>query len=294
MRKESKHKKRLAGITRYLFHKGVYLSAVLIGIFLCLKISWITADPVKKSLLYDIAVTGKENWTKTFETTAIYQMWDVNSIDSWLLMFLPFFSAYPFVTVFCDDFQSGFVRSAGIRKGSRRYMRQIYLYGIAAIWLSGILALCVFSLICIKCCYSISDVGREEGVLLYRILCDEYYKGYSPPSGKVYVIPVLSRYLRILSAMNIAGIISYLLAAVTKNKYFSLCVPCLLYYFLIKVSDALVAHGIGWGAYITPYITINMPMKSPLLVLAALVCIILLAQELFVHLIGREADYLEC
>lgn len=296
MKKEEqpKQKRRHTGIRRYLLHRSTMLMACLVAVFLTMKNSFISTEP-DRSLFYEVFTLKQENWPETTGLigSAIFQMNDICSVSTWLIIFLPFFAAYPFVTILCDDFHSNFIRSAAIRIGCRRYMRRVFRYGIASIFLIGTLALGVFSIFCYLTCYHTEQLPLQDNNDLYRVVCGQINIEPFAPESYHYILPVLGRYLIILFVMLIAGITSFLFAAVTKNKYFSLCVPCLVYYFLIKMSEVMTDHGLAWGEYISPMAVFHHVPGSAALVFFG-ICMVLLAEEVFVCLIGREADYLAC
>lgn len=292
MNKKKVHKKN-GGIKRYIFHKSTIVITFIMALLLTMKNSEISIEP-SRSLLYDVFVVKKENWQYIdLFGTAVYQMDSVVNISSWLIMFLPFLVAYPFVTILCDDFHSNFICSAVVREGFNRYMRGVYRYGIMSIFVIGAIALLFFSLFCIVTCYPVSDIELESQLDLYRVILQRANDGMDAPDITLYIFPILVQYFKMIFTFLIAGMVSFLFAAITKNKYFSLCIPCLLYYFLIKLSEGLANAGYMWGDYISPMSLFHYSFNWVVLIIMT-ISIIALSEELFVLIIGREVDRVAC
>ena len=103
--------------------------------------------------------------------------------------------------------------------------------------------------------------------------------------------PIIHNDMVILFVMLLEGLVSFLLAAGTKNKYFSLCVPCMVLYILVKTSNSLTEQGFGWAEYLSPTIWLTH-VPSMITLISLSVFIIAIAENIFVQLLERGVDCL--
>ena len=84
----------------------------------------------------------------------------------------------------------------------------------------------LYTLFCVITCDPLSALNAENQQMLYRVICGKAALRVGRSSGMYYVLPVLTGYIRMLCAFLISGLLSVLGMAWSKNKYFSLCMPC--------------------------------------------------------------------
>ncbi|MBD8973841.1 MAG: hypothetical protein EGQ63_08390 [Clostridiales bacterium] len=272
---------------------GIHMPGMilLMVVLLTMKNSFMTTE-TERTLFYEIFKDGKAAFEQAgLIGTAVFQLTDIGNVSDWLVIFFPFIAGYSFVTVLCDDFQSGFVRLAAVRMGSRRYLRRMFRCGILAILVIGITALLLFGIFCRVTCLSIHDLPHEEAAMLYKAIWRKTYAGTSDPTIWNYIYPLLRNNLVILFVMLLEGLISFLLAAATKNKYFSLFVPCMVLYILVKTADSLVERGFGWAEYLSPAAWL-VHTPALIVVLSLSIFIVVAAEEAFVRLLDRGVDCL--
>lgn len=261
--------------------------------FLALKESGIFIDR-NQSLLYDVLIRGREEWGEAgIFSTAVYQMDSIANMNAWLVMFLPFLLAYPYVITVCDDYQSHFIRCTMIRKGFYPYVRDSYWYGIISMLVIGGIALMLYTVFCVIACDPLSALDTDKQRMLYRVISGKTDRGVNAASALSYLLPVLTRDIRMLCAFLVSGLLSVLGMAWSKNKYLSLCMPCLLYYLLIRTSATLVDNHITFGAYISPMRLVQNEIPVWLL-LVIVTGIVILAKCVFIWMMGREVDRGAC
>ncbi len=281
------------GIWRYLLRRQTIGMIFFMACFFSLKESQIFVDR-DQSLLYDVLIRGRTEWGESgIFSTAVYQMASITNMNAWLVMFLPFLLAYPYVITVCDDYQSHFIRSTMIRKGFFPYVRDCYWYGIISMTVIGSISLILYTLFCVITCDPLSALNAENQQMLYRVICGKAALRVGRSSGMYYVLPVLTGYIRMLCAFLISGLLSVLGMAWSKNKYFSLCMPCLVYYLLIRTSETLVDNGVEIGQYISPMQLVQneIPIWLLLLVTAGIVIVV---ERIFIWMMGREVDRGAC
>lgn len=285
------HKQWLNGSSRYLHGWGFICMILLMVVLLSMKNSFMVTNP-EQTLFYEVFEGNNETWHNAgLIGTAVFQFTDVGNTSEWLIIFFPFIAAYTFVTIFCDDFQSGFVRSAAVRMGTQRYLRRMFRYGILNILITGLVALILFGIFCAITCIPLHDLPQEESTMLYKAIWRKTYTGAGSPSLWSFLYPILHNSMVILFVMLLEGLVSFLIAAATKNKYFSLCGPCMVLYILIKTSDSLTEHGYGWAQYLSPAIWfVHIP--AVIVIISLSLFIITATEEVFIRLLEKEVDCL--
>lgn len=276
---------------RYINGWGFICMILFMFILLTMKNSFMTIEP-ERTLFYEVFEDKKENWNNTgLIATAVFQLTDISNLNEWLIIFFPFIAAYTFVTIFCDDFQSGFVRFAAIRMGSQKYIHKIFRYGIFSILMTGLTALILFAIFCAVSCVPLHKLPHEEAAMLYKVIWQKQYTNTADPVIWHYLYPIIHNDMAILFIMLLEGLVSFLLAAGTKNKYFSLCVPCMVLYILVKTSNSLTERGLGWAEYLSPTVWLTH-VPSMIVLISLSVFIIGIAEVIFVRLLERGVDYL--
>ena len=291
MNKTNINKKWWNGCGRYISGWGFICMILLMLILLTMKNSFMETEP-ERTLLYEIFEVGKEHWINTgLIATSVFQLTDISNLSEWLIIFFPFIASYTFVTIFCDDFQSGFVRCTAFRMGSQKYIHKIFRYGILSILMTGLTALILFTIFCAVTCVPLHNLPHEEAAMLYKVIWQKNYTNTVDPVIWHYLYPIIHNDMVILFVMLLEGLVSFLLAAGTKNKYFSLCVPCMVLYILVKTSNSLTEQGFGWAEYLSPTIWLTH-VPSMITLISLSVFIIAIAENIFVQLLERGVDCL--
>ena len=292
-KKKEKTSFSLKGIWRYLLRRQTIGMIFFMACFFTLKESRIFVDR-DQSLLYDVLIRGRTEWGEAgIFSTAVYQMASITNMNAWLVMFLPFLLAYPYAITVCDDYQSHFIRSTMIRKGFYPYVRDCYWYGIISMIAIGGISLIVYTLFCVITCDPLSVLDAEKQQMLYRVISGKASTGVQASSGFYYILPIFKGYIRMLCAFLVSGLLSVLGMAWSKNKYFSLCMPCLIYYLLIRTSETLVDNHIGIGKYISPMRLVQneIPIWLLLLIVAG---VVIVTEKIFIWMMGKEVDRGAC
>lgn len=151
----------------------------------------------------------------------------MQAAGSWLPMFIPIISAFSFVPIMCDEYESRSVRFEIFRTSRTSYHISRFVTSFLCGGLAVTIGYAAFSGLSCILFPSINDYPQAEKEMFIELLSDSF-----PELVSTEMIPIL----KILGSMFLYGAVSALpavtLTAVIRNKYLVLCIPFFLKYAL--------------------------------------------------------------
>jgi hypothetical protein len=222
------------------FKKYCYLPylclAILAIVFLCLTAEGEIDSAGKSVTIFSLMLqSGKTTYAQDIFKSALF-LWNAG-IGDWLVVFIPFFISFGYITILSGERQNGQVRFHLIRSGrSCYYISKVIggaLYGgmvfVIGYALFGILMAVVFP--------SLSSFSVED-----QAWCLEMYFGNNVA---LYIVKRLIGSFLYGMAVSTFGIG---VAIIFRDKYMLLCLPFLLNYIYRQIFGKMMAERFANGA----------------------------------------------
>ena len=265
------------------------LFAVLFLTFIFLMNVYDTATGT--SLLYEILSNGLK--LDDHGSSLLFQLYAVARTNQALAYFAPAALGIVMAGSFCDEWNSRFIAFKFARMDKKVYLKELVLQTVMISCIMTILAYVLFAMIVSVFLHTPKDYEEYMQVLIYNIVTGSRAEGATDILAWKMFLGIVIAVAMLLVYMAITGLFVMLVAAISKNMYITLCLPCYVYYILGTISRRIFfVLGKDWGAYFEPGILYawNQNMIS---YIALCVFLFLLISGLFYMLMERGVDKCE-
>ena len=190
------------------------------------------------SILGLIFKTNKDIWL-TYECFSAESMFLCGFLNQWTGIFIPFLAAFACVPIFCDEFNSNCWRHSVGRIGVRKYIGSKFFCSIIVSFALIIICYTVFAAVCFGVFPSYEQYA--EGV--FRKPWYEYYGFMRIFNSKNHALFIVLKILSSSIVASVGGLFCLVISGITMNKYISLGIPVLIYFFFAQVSFSLTNTG---------------------------------------------------
>lgn len=159
--------------------------------------------------------------------------------NRWLGIFVPFLAAFACVPAFCDEYNSNCWRHCIERLGMKKYIISKFLCCITVSFSLIIVCYSIFGVICF-CVFPMPSECYHEPFLRKWY---EFY-GYNVlfDSDSILLFAI-GRTLTAAMVAIIGGLFCHIVSALTMNKYVSMGIPVLLYFFFAQIGNKYQYEG---------------------------------------------------
>ena len=150
---------------------------------------------------------------------------------------MPFLVSFPCVPVFCDEYNSNCWRHCVERTGRRKYILSKFICVIAVAFALITLCYLIYAAICM-CIFpdpenSLDPLLAERGGKWYEYY---YFNNYFDTPSKPLIIAARIITSAVVASVN--GLFALALSAVTMNKYTSMGIPMIIYFFFMQFAES--------------------------------------------------------
>lgn len=196
------------------------------------------------SLLEGLISIPKQEWKNYFDASDIWLVYSYTKAGSFYLLFLaPVLSGLQSVSRFYDEFQSGYARSAMIRSGFQKYIKEKILYLIltsCCVVIGGIILFSLLMYMILPHIYMMSADCIDTYRLVFNINDNDIV-------NSVYFLPgIILNCTRLILYMCQSSFISIVCAAYGHDKYNCVCFSCFLYYLMLCLDQKLPSFSIAF------------------------------------------------
>ena len=179
-----------------------------------------------KSIFQRILENDKDLW-KTDASFSDLMIFQAGFQGHWLSVFLPCITAFAFVPVFCDEYNSGYWRFNVVRNGRKKYLCSKFFSQLIVSSLVIITGYVIFAVICFSIFPHITEYPPHPvyGEWVNRISFHDYFNTDS------CLFFVCARVFTSLFVANTGALLCLILSAFLMNKYASVSIPVIVYFF---------------------------------------------------------------
>ena len=203
---------------------------MVVTFVLCFTAPVYTTTTGKDYTVLSVLTTFSKDQIKNILHLSSYRVF-VNSANSYLNLFIPIVAAFPFITAFCSERNSGNIRMTISRTGKFRYCLGKFISCMAG---GGIAVMAGYIL------YGLFILPFFPAEHSLRLLSGQMHS----VAGKLAADVILN-----VIGMFLYGAVSslpaFLLAAVIHNKYLITCIPFMLLYILQSSVSQLETNAIS-------------------------------------------------
>ena len=224
-------------LKRTIFSKGMLIS-ILIGV---LMLSW-------QTVMREISYYSKygENIKLGIFIDEIYNAHTHSGYD----FFAPIFAVLPAAIIFCDDYNSGYIKNILTRTNKKRYIKETFFCSSIA----GGLAIFIPTTINVVVNYILGEKNFAQNQGYTSILDDTIFANIQYIGGGVLVAIMILILSFLFGA--IWSNIGLLISAVKPNRYLALSVP-----FAIFFAIHIVCYKIGSILFLSP-MNLIVPLEN--------------------------------
>lgn len=197
---------------------------------------------------------GRQLWESSGEYSA-QMIFNCFMGYRWFTIILPLIVSLPGIVSFCDEYASGYKRFYMIRMSKKSYA----ISKAVSSWVTGIL-IAILSVMFFALLVHIifPDVSRYPGFFddincygsFYR-MANMYIGDSATVKGRVWIALVETSCLAITCGLY--SILSLCIAVLVKNKFLSLCIPVIVFYFGEKINNAYDMYYLRHGVELPKY-----------------------------------------
>jgi len=195
-------------LKKVIFNYG-FILCIVVTFLLCFTSPVYTDSTGKEYIVFEVMIFTNQFEYIKFNGIDILK----KSVNLYLTLFLPILSSLPFVTMFCTERNSNYIRFTIIRTGKMSYYSSKFFSAV----LSG-------------------GISIVMGYALYGIIVCIYF---SPCNISIIEI------LQLMSGMFLYGMVStlpaFLVSSFIKNKYIICCTPFILLHFYYTMISQITS-----------------------------------------------------
>lgn len=226
-------------LRKTLFSVKFLLSAIIL-LALILSSSCVLIDSTlpQYSIAEFIFKTDRTLWLSetAYDCTSIFSDGFSNQ---WIGIFIPFLVAFPCIPIFCDEYNSNCWRHSVERLGLKKYIiSKFFCIAIVSVCL---IFICygIFAIICFGV-FPFPDEYPKDPELTGLADFWGFNRAFESDSILLFVA---GRFVIVTSITVLGGLFCLIVSAMSMNKYVSMGIPVLIYFFFAQVCVSIVSNG---------------------------------------------------
>lgn len=235
---------------------------------------------------------------KSFDTNFSSINVAIKGSGSWLTMFIPIISAFPYVPFVCDESESKAIRNEIIRSSKFSFYSSKFLTGCISGGLAVMFGYILFTGLVFAMFPNINTYTHEAKEIYIKMFSNTY--PFVVNHGLMSAL--LMKYIEMFIYGTMAAVPAIFLTCISKNKYVVMCIPFFLKYAVSQTCIKLYAKANSDFENINEYIPRITNIISPDSVLTIFeshdkayifiynICLVIIAYMLYLLVYSRRLD----
>ena len=262
-------------INKVILSYGFWIS-VVITTLLCFTSTLYVDNNNKEYTIIEVLMNFNKDWLLSNISYEAVKVMEVG-LDNKLSMFVTIVSAFPFISSFCDEINSNFIRYVILRGGKIKY----YISKLLCSMITGGMAIALgYGIFCIIVSNIFPSINEypSQYLALYLALYNEEitHYGQSLFTKNYYeignIVIIISFLIQMFLYGAYATIPSYILSSFIRNKYVLLSIPFILKY----IFDM-------WCSKVNILIWVEGKIKNKIIIFLSNYCNLEILKGLFIN-----------
>ena len=243
------------------------------------------------SLLQGILSLQRDDLLDNFAGSYIWQIYSVARTNEALLYFLPALLGIVTTKRFLDEWNSQYIIHILGRIDKRIYLSQMIQNTIL---ISIGITLVSWILFCITASFLLIPLNEYEPSMqcvIYTALTGVNIQNIHDIQYSILFFNIFLSLAELLAFAAFVGLFDILIAAISRNLYITLCLPCYIFYILNLLHRRLwLINGKTWAKYLTPEILLEWDKNNLLGYIACLIVLYIISTTIFYYYMNKGVD----
>ena len=243
------------------------------------------------SLLQGILSLQRDDLLDNFAGSYIWQIYSVARTNEALLYFLPALLGIVTTKRFLDEWNSQYIIHILGRIDKRIYLSQMIQNTIL---ISIGITLVSWILFCITASFLLIPLNEYEPYLqcvIYTALTGVNIQNIHDIQYSILFFNIFLSLAELLAFSAFVGLFDILIAAISRNLYITLCLPCYIFYILNLLHRRLwLINGKTWAKYLTPEILLEWDKNNLIGYIACLIVLYIISTTIFYYYMNKGVD----
>lgn len=243
------------------------------------------------SLLQGILSLQRDDLLDNFAGSYIWQIYSVARTNEALLYFLPALLGIVTTKRFLDEWNSQYIIHILGRIDKRIYLSQMIQNTIL---ISIGITLVSWILFCITASFLLIPLNEYEPSMqcvIYTALTGVNIQNIHDIQYSILFFNIFLSLAELLAFSAFVGLFDILIAAISRNLYITLCLPCYIFYILNLLHRRLwLINGKTWAKYLTPEILLEWDKNNLIGYIACLIVLYIISTTIFYYYMNKGVD----
>lgn len=243
------------------------------------------------SLLQGLLTLHRKDLLDNFAGCNLWQIYSVARTNESILYFLPALLGIVTTKRFLEEWNSQYIVHILGRMDKHTYLAQIVKH---TIWISIGVTFISWILFCITVSFlliPLKDYDSSMQCVIYSVLTRINIQSVQEIQYSILFMNILLSLIELLAYASFVGLFDLLIAAISRNLYITLCLPCYIFYILNLLYRRLwLVDGKDWAKYITPEILLDWNRNNPIGYIACLIVLYMICITMFYHYMEKGVD----
>lgn len=243
------------------------------------------------SLLQGILSLQRDDLLDNFAGSYIWQIYSVARTNEALLYFLPALLGIVTTKRFLDEWNSQYIIHILGRIDKRIYLSQMIQNTIL---ISIGITLVSWILFCITASFLLIPLNEYEPSMqcvIYTALTGVNIQNIHDIQYSILFFNIFLSLAELLAFAAFVGLFDILIAAISRNLYITLCLPCYIFYILNLLHRRLwLINGKTWAKYLTPEILLEWDKNNLIGYIACLIVLYIISTTIFYYYMNKGVD----
>ena len=243
------------------------------------------------SLLPGILSLQRDDLLDNFAGSYIWQIYSVARTNEALLYFLPALLGIVTTKRFLDEWNSQYIIHILGRIDKRIYLSQMIQNTIL---ISIGITLVSWILFCITASFLLIPLNEYEPSMqcvIYTALTGVNIQNIHDIQYSILFFNIFLSLAELLAFSAFVGLFDILIAAISRNLYITLCLPCYIFYILNLLHRHLwLINGKTWAKYLTPEILLEWDKNNLIGYIACLIVLYIISTTIFYYYMNKGVD----
>lgn len=243
------------------------------------------------SLLQGILSLQRDDLLDNFAGSYIWQIYSVARTNEALLYFLPALLGIVTTKRFLDEWNSQYIIHILGRIDKRIYLSQMIQNTIL---ISIGITLVSWILFCITAFFLLIPLNEYEPSMqcvIYTALTGVNIQNIHDIQYSILFFNIFLSLAELLAFAAFVGLFDILIAAISRNLYITLCLPCYIFYILNLLHRRLwLINGKTWAKYLTPEILLEWDKNNLIGYIACLIVLYIISTTIFYYYMNKGVD----
>lgn len=201
-----------------------FVGAVFVTFILCFSVSAYLDLNQKSYSVFEVIMSGMQRELTEIDFSCTRETIFTRCISGYVQLFIPIIVAFPFMTTFCAERNSGLMRFTITRTGKIKYSVSKFISCIFSAGLAVMLGTALFGIVIFFIFPSATELGKETTIWLF------------PKGVAVFYLKTIMEYFcyGAISAMP-----AFFISSFCKNPYIVTCLPFLFVYVWDSILDKI-------------------------------------------------------